>query len=171
MGERRRHGRRPQAGRSGDLLRRHRDTALAHGRGPARLRGLHRARRVRDARPRLARRGPRRPPRPPHDRAHRLPPHRPPAGTGSGAPAAQTTPLEVRLQRCRRRGLDARRTRRAVGQRQEAAQDGTPGPDGGGGRVRGDRGRRRHHRRSRRRRHVDRFRPGLSIVEGSDHPR
>jgi tRNA (adenine57-N1/adenine58-N1)-methyltransferase len=69
---------------------------------------LHRTRRVRDPRPRLARRRPRRPPRPPHDRAHRIPPHRTPPRTRRRASAAQAAPLEVRLQRRRRRGLDPR---------------------------------------------------------------
>ena len=106
------------------LLHRHRHAALARGRGDPRHRHVHRAAVVRDHGARLARAGSRRASRPPHDRAHRVPPHRAPARARHGAARAEAAPVEDRVQRRGRRGVDARRARRTRRERQGAPQAG-----------------------------------------------
>ncbi len=83
---------------------------------------VHRAAVVGDDGARLARAGSRGAPRPPHDRPHRLPAHRPSPRARHGAARAQASPVEDRVQRRGRRGLDAGRPRRAGRQREGAAQ-------------------------------------------------
>ncbi len=120
-GDRGAHARRSRA-----LLRRHGHAALAGRRGDPGDRALHAAPVERDDGARLARRGPRRAARPPHDRAHRLPDHRPAPRARHGARPSSSAARRRATTTTTTSSLDARRARRAAVRARRACASGMP---------------------------------------------